>query len=106
MLDGYTCRTYTPAHDARNSRQLRRQEEVAGPNAMWVRLEFPVTGTVKLDGVSVHGTVISRDPHSRELWLLTDGSDPIAALADGQGYAIYPEEFIPDDRQRALLQLR
>ena len=73
---------------------------------MWVRLEFPVTGTVRLEGVSVHGTVISRDPQSRELWLLTDGADPVAALADGQGYAIYPEEFTPDDVQKALSLLR
>ena len=73
---------------------------------MWVRLEFPVTGTVRLDGVSVHGTVISRDPTSRELWLLTDGADPVAAAADGQGYAIYPEEFTPDDVQNALWLLR
>ena len=69
---------------------------------MWIQLEFPVTGTVSLDGVAVHGTVISRDPQSRELWLLTDGADPVVALTDGQGYAIYPDEFIPDDRQRAL----
>ena len=73
---------------------------------MWVRLEFPVTGTVRLEGVPVHGTVISRDPQSRELWLLTDGADPVAALADGQGYAIYPEEFTPDDVQKALSLLR
>lgn len=101
MLDGYTRKPYTRATDAR-FRALRRKEEVARPDAMWKRLEFPVTGTVRLDGVAVHGTVISRDPQSRELWLLTDGADPVAAMADGQGYAIYPEEFTPDDRQRAL----
>ena len=72
----------------------------------WVRLDFPVTGTVRLGGVSVHGTVISRDPQSRELWLMTDGGDPVVAIARGQGYAIYPEEFTPDDVQKALSLLR
>lgn len=61
---------------------------------MWVELDFPVTGTVRLDGTLVHGTVISRDPQSRELWLLTDGADAVVA--------IHPDEFTPDERQKAL----
>lgn len=61
---------------------------------MWVELDFPVTGTVRLDGTLVHGTVISRDPQSRELWLLTDGADAVVAID--------PDEFTPDERQKAL----
>ena len=68
----------------------------------WVGLDFPVTGSVTIRGVPIHGTVISRDPLTGELWMLNDGADPVAAVQTGRGYAIYAEEFTPDDVQKAL----